>query len=60
MHTLHYVLLHSREKVRLKDELARAQLAVERCRESIRECVRYCNDAQGDMAIPRGLEDESE
>jgi hypothetical protein len=43
----------SREKVRLTDEIERAEQQVLRCQEAIREAVRFCEEAQGDRAIPK-------
>jgi nitrogenase molybdenum-iron protein alpha/beta subunit len=34
----------SREKVRLTDELKRAELTVARCKEVIRQAARYCQE----------------
>ncbi|WIA30444.1 hypothetical protein OEZ86_000528 [Tetradesmus obliquus] len=42
----------SREKVRLTDELKRAELTVARCKEVIRQAARYCQEVPADEAIP--------
>ncbi|GAX84565.1 hypothetical protein CEUSTIGMA_g11986.t1 [Chlamydomonas eustigma] len=49
----------SREKVRLTDELQRAEVALGRAKETIRECVRVCDeDNAGQRVIPEDAFDE--
>jgi hypothetical protein len=47
----------SREKVKPVAEIKRAKEQIARCRESIRECVRVCDEAEGDEPIPAELYD---
>ncbi|KDD75635.1 hypothetical protein H632_c579p0 [Helicosporidium sp. ATCC 50920] len=48
----------SRERVRPVEELSRAERHIEHCKEVIRECVKYCDDAEGDRAIAAELFEE--
>eukprot|EP00775_Hariotina_reticulata_P011674 gene11674-11817_t len=43
----------SREKVRLTDELRRAELTVARCKEVIRQSLRYCEAVSDSEVIPK-------
>lgn len=48
----------SREKVRLTDQIQRAEAQVQRCKEVLRDCVKACEEAQGDVAISDDAFDE--
>lgn len=48
----------SREKVKPVAEIKRAKEQITRCKEFIRECVKYCDEAEGDKSIPAELFDE--
>lgn len=48
----------SREKVKPVAEIRRAKEQINRCKEVIRDCVRVCDEAEGDKKIPAELYDE--
>ncbi|RMZ55072.1 hypothetical protein APUTEX25_005698, partial [Auxenochlorella protothecoides] len=48
----------AREKVRPLQEIQRAKDQIRRCREIVRECVRTCEEAEGDTPIPASCFDE--
>ena len=48
----------SREKVKPTAEIARAKEQIGRIKDTIKECVRVCDEAEGDTAIPKELYDE--
>ena len=50
-------LRFSREKVRLTDEIERAEQQVLRCQDAIRDAVHFCEEAGGDRAIPQDAYD---
>ncbi|KAI8112291.1 hypothetical protein M9434_003614 [Picochlorum sp. BPE23] len=48
----------SREKVKPHTEIARARLSIAKCLETIRDCIRICDEAGGDKSIPSECFDE--
>lgn len=48
----------SREKVKPHTEIARARLSIAKCLETIRDCIRICDEAGGDKSIPLECFDE--
>ncbi|KFM25638.1 Helicase SKI2W [Auxenochlorella protothecoides] len=48
----------AREKGRPLQEIQRAKDQIRRCREIVRECVRTCEEAEGDTPIPASCFDE--
>ncbi len=58
-HTHAHVLMPcSRERVRLSDELQRAEQQVQRSRDIIREALRFCDEAEAHKCIPEGQYDD--
>lgn len=47
-----HMRVRSREKVRLTDQLTRAEATVARCREAIREALRYVEEGRPGRCIP--------
>ena len=47
----------AREKVKPVAEIKRAKEQIQRCKEVIRDCVRVCDEAEGDTSIPAELFD---
>lgn len=54
----HCLLCCSRERVRLSDELQRAEQQVQRSRDIIREALRFCDEAEAHRCIPEAQYDE--
>jgi hypothetical protein len=48
----------SREKVKPLAEIKRAKEQINKCKDIIKECVRVCDEAEGDVPIDKTLFDE--